>query len=194
VCCPPLSYTPPSPSPMCIELHQDISVDVLMTKENLLVRVLGSYEMVANASVVCTDKTGTLTQNEMTVVAGSVSVHIKFVQNLDENRPRTGEEEKNGPNSRHCAIDMSNLNTTLTWLSSQLAELLNASVSVDSTTFEDVDPKSGAPHIYRKQHRDRFVEICEESRLGELQGNTRCCQHYPGCERDSHPEVHMPCG
>jgi len=113
-----------------------------MTKENLLVRVLGSCETMANASVVCTDKTGTLTQNEMTVVAGSIGVHAKFVRNLDENRRRAGEEEKNGPNSRDFAIDMSNLNATLT---PQLVELLNASVSVNSTAFQDVDPESGAP-------------------------------------------------
>jgi Ca2+-transporting ATPase len=46
-----------------------------MTKANLLVRVLGSCETIANASVICTDKTGTLTQNEMAVVAGSISIH-----------------------------------------------------------------------------------------------------------------------
>ena len=112
-----------------------------MTKENLLVRVLGSCETMANASVICTDKTGTLTQNEMTVVAGSVGVHAKFVRNLDENRTRAGNEDKSGPNSRDFAIDMSNLNATLT---PQLKELFNASVSVNSTAFEDVDPESGA--------------------------------------------------
>ena len=32
-----------------------------MTEENLLVRTLGSCETMANASIVCTDKTGTLT-------------------------------------------------------------------------------------------------------------------------------------
>ena len=45
-----------------------------MTKENL-VRVLGSCETMANASVICTDKTGTLTQNDMAVVAGSIGIH-----------------------------------------------------------------------------------------------------------------------
>jgi len=113
-----------------------------MTKENLLVRVLGSCETMANASVICTDKTGTLTQNEMAVVAGSVGVHAKFVRKLDENRTRAGDEEKSGPNSRDFAIDMSNLNATLT---PQLVELFNASVSVNSTAFEDVDPESGVP-------------------------------------------------
>jgi P-type Ca2+ transporter type 2C len=53
-----------------------------MTKENLLVRVLGSCETMANASVICTDKTGTLTQNEITVIAGSIGIHAKFVQKL----------------------------------------------------------------------------------------------------------------
>lgn len=43
-----------------------------MTKQNLLVRVLGSCETMANANVICTDKTGTLTTNSMMVVAGSV--------------------------------------------------------------------------------------------------------------------------
>ncbi|KAF9783701.1 calcium P-type ATPase, partial [Thelephora terrestris] len=43
-----------------------------MTAEKLLVRILSSCETMANASVVCTDKTGTLAQNVMTVVAGSI--------------------------------------------------------------------------------------------------------------------------
>src|SRR6266403_4550322 len=60
-----------------------------MTYENLLVRVLGSCETTANASVVCTDKTGTLTQNVMSVVAGSIGFHAKFVRNLRENKVRT---------------------------------------------------------------------------------------------------------
>ncbi|KAG8913777.1 hypothetical protein FRC02_005309, partial [Tulasnella sp. 418] len=60
-----------------------------MTSENLLVRVLSSCETMANASVVCTDKTGALTQNVMTVVAGSVGVHCKFVKDLDQNATRS---------------------------------------------------------------------------------------------------------
>jgi len=33
----------------------------------------------ANATVICTDKTGVLTQISMTVVAGPVGIHAKFV-------------------------------------------------------------------------------------------------------------------
>ncbi|KAL9082020.1 MAG: hypothetical protein Q9159_006791 [Coniocarpon cinnabarinum] len=43
-----------------------------MLKDNNLVRMLRSCETMGNATTVCSDKTGTLTQNEMTVVAGTI--------------------------------------------------------------------------------------------------------------------------
>ncbi|EJD49544.1 calcium-translocating P-type ATPase [Auricularia subglabra TFB-10046 SS5] len=67
-----------------------------MTSQNLLVRVLSSCEIMANASVICTDKTGTLTQNLMTVVAGSVGIHAKFVRHLEDNKARTNAGDERG--------------------------------------------------------------------------------------------------
>ncbi|TKA82913.1 hypothetical protein B0A55_01148 [Friedmanniomyces simplex] len=49
-----------------------------MLKDKNLVRVLRSCETMGNATTVCSDKTGTLTQNVMTVVAGSVGTSNRF--------------------------------------------------------------------------------------------------------------------
>ena len=43
-----------------------------MLRENNLVRQLRSCETMGGATTICSDKTGTLTQNEMTVVAGTI--------------------------------------------------------------------------------------------------------------------------
>ncbi|KAI0077064.1 calcium-translocating P-type ATPase [Panus rudis PR-1116 ss-1] len=115
-----------------------------MTKEKLLVRVLGSCETMANASVVCTDKTGTLTQNAMTVVAGSIGVHCKFVHQLNEHHTRTNAaEQKDDGSKRHpsdFSVDQSELNTIL---SPAIRDILNRAICINSTAFEDNDPETG---------------------------------------------------
>ncbi|KAI6037756.1 Ca-transporting ATPase [Pisolithus marmoratus] len=122
-----------------------------MTKENLLVRVLGSCETMANASVICTDKTGTLTQNVMSVVAGSIGVHAKFVRRLEQNQSRTNAADDHGSRNsydstfnaghkRDFSIDQTHLNTVL---SPQLRKLFNTAIAVNSTAFEDKDWESG---------------------------------------------------
>lgn len=129
-----------------------------MTAENLLVRILGSCETMANASVICTDKTGTLTQNVMSVVSGSVGIHGKFVRNLRENKARTnapdqdrnalqeqdvteaaGEPQVNRKHADDFSIDQTGINSILT---PQLRRLFNQSITINSTAFEDVDPET----------------------------------------------------
>ena len=47
----------------------------------------------ASASVICTNKTRTITQNEMTVVAGTVGVQAKVARRLEENRKWAGNDD-----------------------------------------------------------------------------------------------------
>lgn len=115
-----------------------------MTNNNLLVRVLGSCETMANATVVCTDKTGTLTQNVMPVIAGSVGIHGKFVQHIDENDAQSLIRTANGETDKKFrddfAFDMRELNTAL---SPAQQGLFNAAIAINSTAFKDADPETG---------------------------------------------------
>ncbi|KAG6380528.1 Ca-transporting ATPase [Boletus reticuloceps] len=118
-----------------------------MTAENLLVRVLGSCETMVNTSVICTDKAGTLTQNAMTVIAGSIGIHAKFIQQLQHNRSRTNMVNKHRSHrstdsgiSRHIqdfSVNQSQIDTVLL---AQLRKLFNTAVTINTTAFEDVDP------------------------------------------------------
>ncbi|KAH7097377.1 calcium-translocating P-type ATPase [Auriculariales sp. MPI-PUGE-AT-0066] len=142
-----------------------------MTSQNLLVRVLRSCEIMANASVICTDKTGTLTQNLMTVVAGSVGIHAKFVRGLEENKSRTnagdvkqdpevekvaeGGAEGGAPNitvspaadegsTRKHKDDFSLDQADMDKsLPPSVRKLFNEAICINSTAFEETDPETG---------------------------------------------------
>jgi P-type Ca2+ transporter type 2C len=62
----------PEGLPMAVTLALAYS-SIQMLKDQNLVRVLASCETMGNATTICSDKTGTLTQNKMTVVSGYLS-------------------------------------------------------------------------------------------------------------------------
>ncbi|KAI0508832.1 calcium-translocating P-type ATPase [Xylaria bambusicola] len=73
----------PEGLPLAVTLALAFATQRLL-KENNLVRVLRACETMGNATTICSDKTGTLTTNRMTVVAGSFG-QSGFVKPENEN-------------------------------------------------------------------------------------------------------------
>ncbi|ETW83522.1 calcium transporting ATPase [Heterobasidion irregulare TC 32-1] len=122
-----------------------------MTQEKLLVRILGSCETMANASVICTDKTGTLTQNEMTIVAGSVGVHSKFVRQFEDNKARSNVDDLNTSDDRKRVQDFS-LDQTL----------FNDTIAVNSTAFGDRDAATGELVFVGSKTKTALLKFAKE--------------------------------
>jgi hypothetical protein len=83
-----------------VNAHAAVAPDVVLlelgeTVRSVLARarscscVRAAHARDGQHSVVCTDKTGMLTLNEMTGTINSVSGNIKFMRNLSVNRTRT---------------------------------------------------------------------------------------------------------
>ena len=103
-----------------------------MLKDKNLVRVMRSCETMGNATSVCSDKTGTLTQNVMTVVAGTIGTSSRFT-----NRSATKAETANTKSS-DAVDDVDDVPAFefIQHIADPVIALWKDSIAINSTAFE----------------------------------------------------------
>lgn len=103
-----------------------------MLRDANLVRHLKACEVMGNATTICSDKTGTLTQNKMQVVSGTIGTSHRF-----------GGSRQGDSSGTSTPVDLSgdiSASEFASMLSAPVRELLLKSISLNSTAFEgDVD-------------------------------------------------------
>ncbi|KAM0270633.1 hypothetical protein ACHAQH_009364 [Verticillium albo-atrum] len=112
-----------------------------MLRDNNLVRLIRSCEIMGNATCICSDKTGTLTQNVMTVVIGKIGVD-QFGE-IGPTSSALSEPEKSDRSEKTVDLaptgDSLSIPGFVSTLSDDVKSLVKNSVALNSTAFESGD-------------------------------------------------------
>ncbi|POR34442.1 Calcium-transporting ATPase [Tolypocladium paradoxum] len=102
-----------------------------MLRDANLVRHLKACEVMGNATTICSDKTGTLTQNKMQVVSGTIGTNHRF----GGARPVSRDDDDEAPAPFDTSADIS-ASDFASMLSAPVKDLLLKSIALNSTAFE----------------------------------------------------------
>jgi P-type Ca2+ transporter type 2C len=117
----------PEGLPLAVTLSLAYAI-VRMLQDHNLVKVLQACETMGNATTICSDKTGTLTENKMTVVSGRLGVSDTFVR-----------VSQSGDGTE--TIQETSMGTYFQTASPQIKHLMLQSIAVNTTAFESTDEK-----------------------------------------------------